>query len=418
MKCFSAIVLPKIVLPTCLIFASALSAQTRPANSSGDWAVARYGHTAFSPPTEPQDEEDEEGVGRSFLFKELVLSAFYAYDRIPKLSSISFAGDRLELALRPPGNYVGLDYIKTFASSSSVNRVLPGWLPLQAMGLHPRLVYDRVERSPGLQPIKFAPQDFWLRFNPGRADRLTLRIGQFVLPYGVNPILAPRQQFMLPVEAIDLGLKWDWGIALKGPFGEYDWEMAATIGSGVALHDPGYFSNSGRGSYLFTGRFGSPTYWDFQNGLSFLYGKLPVIMGPTVISDVAISRWRIAYDVFYKYGTYLMLGGQVTYGQNGFAGDAQYVTITNGSKPSEVLGARGWVDWVVPRVQNVRLSFQYESVIRDLSTPWSEDAAVIFQLQYSITTSITAMLDYREELYSSMGSESDVLYFTFIFYGD
>jgi len=35
------------------------------------------------------------------------------------------------------------------------------------MDLHPRLVYDPMEMDSGLDRVKFAPQDFWLRFNPG-----------------------------------------------------------------------------------------------------------------------------------------------------------------------------------------------------------------------------------------------------------
>jgi hypothetical protein len=309
-----------------------------------------------------------------------------------------------------------LDYVKTFTTSSFINKRLPDWLQLKVMDLHPRLVYDRMEESDGLEKVKFAPQDFWLRFNPGGVDRLMLRVGQFVIPYGVNPILAPRQRFLLPIEGTDLGLKWDWGLDLKGPAGSYDWEIATTIGSGEALHSPQLFTGSDRASYLITGRIGSPTYWDFQHGFSFLYGYLPVIMGPTVKSDVAISRWRIGYDAFYKYGTYLMTGVQLTYGQDGFAGDEEFVGVTGG-KTADVLCTRAWADWVIPKYQNVRLAIQFESVLRDLSTSGADDTAVIFQVGYSFTTTITAMLDYREELNPSMGKENDAIYFTFIYYG-
>ncbi len=232
-----------------------------------------------------------------------------------------FTKDQFEISPRPPGNYVGLEYVATFSSTSSVNRVLPAWLTLTAMNLHPRILFSRMEKMAGFDPIKFAPQDFWLRFNPGGVDRLILRVGQFVIPYGVNPVLAPRQRFMVPMEASDLGLKWDWGVDLQGPVGEYDWEIAATIGSGEALHLPELFKGSERSSYLVTARIGSPTYWELQQGISLLYGDLPMLMGPKVVSDVAVSRWRLAYDLFYRAGTYLMLGGQMALGQDGFMGD-------------------------------------------------------------------------------------------------
>ena len=360
-----------------------------------------------------EDWESEEDDGRSFLFKELVLSGFYSFDGVTGLPEGDTSKDYLGFSPRPPGNYIGLDYVRTFTSSSSVTQVLPKWLPLTSMDLHPRLLYDPRERN--RNSIKFAPQDFWFRFNPGEVDRLMLHVGQFVIPYGVNPLLAPRQRFILPLEATDLGLKWDWGLDLKGPIGDYDWEIATTIGSGEGLHSPHLFSGSDRTSYLITGRIGSPAYWDFQNGLSFLYGDLPVIMGPTVFSDAAISRWRLGYDAFYKYGTYLMAGAQMTFGQDGFAGDERFVGISMGRR-ADVLGARGWVDWVIPRYQDVRLQFQYESVWRDLSTAGARDAAVIFQAGYSFTTSITTMLSFRKELNRSMGEKNDALYLTFIYY--
>ncbi|MFQ5702900.1 MAG: hypothetical protein ACE5HT_02650 [Gemmatimonadales bacterium] len=324
--------------------------------------------------------------------------------------------DHFEISPRPPSNYVGLDYVKTFTSSSTINKMLPRWLPASAVDLHPRIVYDRAEENDGLEPIEFAPQDFWLRLNPGGADRLTLRIGQFVIPFGANPIRAPRQRFQLPVEATDLGLKWDWGLELKGPLGKYDWEIALTTGFGEALHTPHLFTGSDRASYLVTGRIGAPTYWDFQNGFSFLVGELPTIMGARLVSDIAISRWRLGYDVFYKYGTYLMLGGQVTYGQDGFAGDEEFVAVTGG-ETADVLSGRVWADWVVPTYQDVRLGVQFESVRRDVPSSGSDDTALSFEVGYSLTTAITAKLDYREEFNRSVGKENDAIYLTVVVYG-
>ena len=367
---------------------------------------------------ESWEEDEEEGAGRSFLYLELVLSGFYSPEGVVGVPPGDRHEKHFEFSPRPPGNYIGVDYIKTFTPSSSINEtLLPDWLPLTAMNLHPRLLFDRREESDDKDQLKFAPQDFWLRFNPGGVDRLSLRVGQFVIPYGVNPIMAPRQRFILPIEATDLGLKWDWGVGLKGPAGEYDWEVAATIGSGEALHSPHLFdSSSERTSYLFTGRIGTPTYWDFQYGLSFLYGDLPVIRGAKVFSDAAISRWRVAVDAVYKYGTYLMSGAEVTYGQDGFGGDEQFVGITGGGT-ADVLGYRLWADWVVPTHQDLRLGAQFESVIRDLSTSNSDDTAVIFEARYSLSTSVSLALDYRVGLNDSMGKESDAVYLTFVYYG-
>jgi len=359
--------------------------------------------------------EDEEGNGHSFLFKEAVFAGAFYFDGISGIPPGNTDKDHFKFSPRPPQNYLGLDYVKTFTSTSFLNKVLPDWLPVKAMDLHPRLVYDPLERSDGLHRLKFAPQDFWLRFNPGNVDRLMLRVGQFVIPYGVNPILAPRQKFILPIEATDLGLKWDWGIDLKGPIGEYDFELAASIGSGEGLHAPHIFRDSDRRSYLFTGRIGYPTYWDFQQGLSFLFGDLPVLRGPTVFSGVAISRWRIAYDVSYKKGTYLMSGAQVSFGQDGFFGDEQFVALTGG-KTAEVLSFRAWADWVVPKFQNIRLAAQFESVFRDVGTSDLDDTALLLQFGYSFSTTITGKLHYRKEFGRSIGEKNDGLFISLIYY--
>ncbi len=377
--------------------------------------------SARAPGQDQQDdwgeEAEEEAGGRSFLYKELVLSGFYSPSGMAGVPLGDMTRDRLGLSPRPPTNYVGVDFVQTFTSASAINEaLLPDWLPLTAVTLHPRLVFDQMESGGGLGQVDFAPQDFWARFNPGNIDRLTLRVGQFVIPYGVNPILAPRQRFILPLEATDLGLKWDWGLDLKGPVGEYDWELAATLGTGEALHSLDFYRGQDSTSYLLTGRIGAPTYWDLQYGFSFLYGDLPMIRASDLLSPVSFSRWRIGFDGFYKYGTYLMSGVQFVYGQDGFKEEGQFMTPT-GRTAASVLGYRAWCDWVVPTEQDLRLSAQYESLTRDTTLRNSDDTAIIFEIGYSLTTTTTLTLDIRLEQNSSMGMENDAIFLTLVYYG-
>ncbi len=363
------------------------------------------------------DEDEEEGGDRSFLFKEFVLSGYYSDDGHVNLPMGDMEPDHAGFSPRPPGSYVAVDYVRTFSESSWLNKNIFGdWMPADALGLHPRILYDPMQSDDDHKAVKFAPQDFWMRFRPGDIDRLTLRIGQFVIPYGVNPVLAPRQRFILPLEATDLGLKWDWGVDVKGPIGEYDWEVAATIGSGEALHSPHLFEDSDRSSYLLTGRIGTPTYWDLQYGLSFLYGDLPTIRAATVLNETSISRRRVSFDLFYKYGTYLMVGGQATFGQDGFQNDAKFLMMSGG-ETADVLGTRVFADWVIPNHEDWRLACQFESVDRDTSTSNSDDTAAIAEITYSLTTSTSVVIDYRHELNSSMGREADALYLMFVYYG-
>ncbi|MFQ5504726.1 MAG: hypothetical protein ACE5F1_08025 [Planctomycetota bacterium] len=398
-----------------LLLGSCLQIQSVPAfcAGTGDCSKLERGQGIEQ---DDEEEEDDEEEGRSFLFKELVLSGFYSPTGVVGVPPGDTSRDHFEFSQRPPGNYVGADFVSTLTSSSWINKeLLPDWLPLTAIDLHPRIIFDRMERNDARDQVKFAPQDFWLRFNPGAADRLSLRLGQFVIPYGVNPVFAPRQRFLLPLEAIDLGLKWDWGLDLKGPLGEYDWEIAATIGSGEAINSPHGLHSSDRTSSILTGRLGTPTYWDFQYGLSFLYGELPVIRSASVLSQVSISRWRAGADFFYKYGTYLMSSAQLTYGQDGFAGDELFNSITMG-KLANVFGVRASIDWVVPVLLDLNLAGQFESLRRDINTSGSDDTAWILEAKYSLSTSISLMLDYRHELNRSMGKKDNAIYLTFVYY--
>jgi hypothetical protein len=360
----------------------------------------------FPRPAFSQDTQTD----RSFLFKEVVVSGFLSIDGIDGLPRGDLTKDHFEFSPRPPGSYVGVDFVKTFTPESPANRWLPKWLPVQAMDLHPRLVWDRTEQDIYLKPLKFAPQDLWVQFNPWSVDRLSLRVGQFVIPFGANPILAPRQRFQLPIEATDLGLKWDWGLDLKGPIGAYDWEVAATLGLGNGWHSPRLFADADHRSFLFTGRIGSPTYWDFQHGVSFLFGDFNRLMATRRLAGLAISRWRVGYDVFWKRGLYLMTGAQITYGEEGFSGRG---------RSSTVLGLRAWVDWIVPSNEDLRLSAQVERVHRSLVTAaWDgpEDLAAILEARYSLTTSISAVVALRKEFQTAMDDETDAIYFSLVYY--
>ncbi|OGH56310.1 MAG: hypothetical protein A3G34_06450 [Candidatus Lindowbacteria bacterium RIFCSPLOWO2_12_FULL_62_27] len=360
---------------------------------------------------------DEEGVRRSFLYLEFVSSAVFPLDGATGLPPGDRSKDYVELSPRPPGNSIGLDYVRTFSTESLLNRrIFGGWMPLEAMTLHPRIVYDRMQDNRGMNAVKFAPQDFWIRWNPGGSQRLSLRLGQFVIPYGMNPMTAPRHRFLLPLEAADLGLKWDWGLNIKGPLGKLDWEAAATLGLGEGLHSPRLSTASERTSFLLTARLGAPTYWDIQNGLSILVGDLPAIMGPSVFGAASISRWRVAYDLFRRSGDYLILSGQVACGQDGFGDDAQYVAVTGGQR-SNVLGVRATLEWIIPRFQNAGLSWQVESVRRDTSTHNSDDTAALYQFSYSFTNAVSVFLAYREEANRVMAPKSDAVYLTFVYYG-
>lgn len=366
------------------------------------------------------EEQLEESAGRTFLYRELVLSGFYSPAGIPGIPPGDPSQDNFDLSPRPPGNYLGFDFVWTPGLTSASKTK---WIQLRAINLHPRLLFSRMEQRGGFARLKFAPQDLWVKFNLAGNDRLTLRLGQFALPYGVNPILAPRQRFLLPLEAIDLGLKWDWGMQIKGPAGSFDWELASTLGSGEVLRSPNLFGRADSTRFLFTARIGTPTYWKLQYGVSALFGYLPTIRGAQIFNrnasqgPTSLSRWRVSGDILFRRDTYLMGGAQFTFGQDGFRGDRNLVDISRG-RVANLLAYRLWLDWVVPKHLDLRLAAQLENVTRDRFTPNTSETALTLEAAYSVSTSISAMMDYRIEMRKPRGSRASATFITLIYYGN
>ncbi len=162
---------------------------------------------------------------------------------------------------------------------------------------------------------------------------------------------------------------------------------------------------------------GSPPYWNFQYGLSALVGELATLHGPFIVDDFALSRRRLSLDGSYKIDTYLSVGSQVTYGQDGHAGDEDHVLINQGRAAADVLGYRAWVDWVPSDGYDLRLAGQFESLTRDRGTPDTTESAAILEISYSLTTEITFKFDYRAVLRDFMGLQDDALHLTLVYYG-
>ena len=93
-----------------------------PPPDSGTSTSHPEGRDAAQTPEYPAS-DDSEGIARSFLFKELVLSGLYSFDGVMMLPMDDFTEDHFEISPRPPGNYVGLEYVRTFSSASFANRV-------------------------------------------------------------------------------------------------------------------------------------------------------------------------------------------------------------------------------------------------------------------------------------------------------
>ncbi|MFI5398343.1 MAG: hypothetical protein ACHQ9S_22630 [Candidatus Binatia bacterium] len=381
---------------------------------------------------------DAEG-SRSFFHWDMNASGFYSARGV----SLSGTGSsHWQPTDRIPRNYVGCEYIYTVGDASPLRRIF-GPLEFTTVDLNPHVEVDfnpplanpkTRQDEPTLNAdatsvdinsdnggrrvrLKLVLHDFWLRFAPDGMERTTIRIGHFDIPYGINPIMAPRGGvFVMPPEIDDIGFKKDWGVGWKGPLGQYDYELAATTGTGLGLHSPQWFEDASRRSFALSARLGAPTYWHFQYGLSGLYGKIPTIMADERLNDRAFERWRIGADVFYKWQEHTMFMSQVGYGENG---DQLFDTGTGHSK---VLAAHVLVDHVPPWFQLVNFKVQAKTVFYDLDQSHSDRTNILFEVAYSLSDPVMLRLDYVHDFrvpasMAAMGMDTDDrIYLTINFY--
>lgn len=226
------------------------------------------------------------GVGRAaadqhLLYKEANLAAFYS----------SRAGS-LRPSPEPPLSALGFEYFWRAPGN------VPGQWHASVLDLHLQLAYD-----PGVRHLVVRARDTWLRFEEPRTGG-QVRLGHFDLPFGLIPPLALRGQALQSLSELSLGFAQDWGINAHGKWGRFEYETAATLGSGDALR-------LRPGATLWTGRLGLPSYRKVQYGVSLLYGNAhrPGRTKPTAPS------WRLAGDgVFIYHEPFTSLKGEVDLG--------------------------------------------------------------------------------------------------------
>ncbi len=394
-----------------------------------------------------------DSTGRWFRALEAQLIGLYSRRGMPGIPEGSEGVDHFLATPRPPKNLVGFETIHVFGERT---RWGLGSLRLRAMDLHLRAVYD--PRPQDLEErFRMVAGDFWVRLQPEGNSRMSVRLGHFLVPYGLNPILSPRGLFFLPAEAEDLGFKRDWGVEWKGPAGRLDYVVAATLGAGEGFHlpSPGAARN---GSYLFSGRLGSPNYRDFQLGVSGAVGRLPVLMAERKLTDLVRTRWRTGMDVFYRYLVHTVFAGQVFFGRDGpfplgcpevggalaaLAGSggsagaragvarpsglgagarleaslpgqetlawegidavwpegisgacSSQMGLVGGRQWREVLGGMAQVMWVVPGLQNLGLGARFLALARDLEAPDPWAVKLTLEAEWSISNSASFRVDW------------------------
>lgn len=311
----------------------------------------------------------------SFFYKEVDLVGGYS----TKQHWVGEGGDQV--------NSVGFEYYKKFSNDYG---------DFLTADLQMRAAYNSIMNSHEAWGLQI--HNAWLM------HRLTyganVRIGHFDPAFGLEPQLDTHSTLLQTLAIEDIGFKKDWGIGLEGALPKFDYKLAFTLGSGMSIW-------TNYGSYLFTGRIGSPTTENFQYGLSLLYGdtlesdSMNTVPRGKLLVDKAIKKKRVGLDTQYLFGPCLFKG-EVAYGENSGQG---------------VLGYMAELDYTFPKYQNLELELQLKSWINDLSNSSSDDSTVTLGLSYKLSQNTTLRSSYSHS-FDAMGQKADdKVLFQFYFLG-
>lgn len=129
-----------------------------------------------------------------------------------------------------------------------------------------------------------------LNYTAGQNWLPNIRVGHFTLPFGLEESIDTNGRLLDYYHGKNLGTKLDWGLGLNKVLTQVEYNISYTMGG---KNEPKTVDNS----YVFSGRIGSLSHYDFIIGLSFLNAKID-----------NIQRKRFAIDWQYYWKTWGFLG--------------------------------------------------------------------------------------------------------------
>lgn len=129
-----------------------------------------------------------------------------------------------------------------------------------------------------------------LNYTAGQNWLPNIRVGHFTLPFGLEESIDTNGRLLDYYHGKNLGTKLDWGLGLNKVLTQVEYNISYTMGG---KNEPKTVDNS----YVFSGRIGSLSHYDFIIGLSFLNAKID-----------NIQRKRFAIDWQYYWQTWGFLG--------------------------------------------------------------------------------------------------------------
>jgi hypothetical protein len=197
----------------------------------------------------------------------------------------------------------------------------------------------------------------------------------------------------------NIGFKRDWGVGYRGLLGDYDYEFAAQLGSGMGIHRKD-------GSFLLTNRISTPKSGDTQVGLSFLYGQTLessqpwTIPSPDLVTDKSTRKKRIGLDLQRQLGIF-------DFKAEVAAGDNDGKTVAGGLTE---------FGYTVPQQQNLKVKMQLSYWSNDWDKKNARDLTLSPVIEYKINTSSTISLGYFHDIYSS-SDEDRMILLQFYYFG-
>lgn len=272
-------------------------------------------------------------------------------------------------------NSIGFEYYRKFSDEYG---------DFLTLDLQVRMAYDSKEDSQDAFGVEI--HNAWLEYKLGLGK--SVRLGHFDPAFGLEPVLDTHGTLLQTLASKNIGFKKDWGVAYKGLLGDYDYELAAQLGSGMGIRRKD-------GSFLLTGRISTPQTRDTQFGLSFLYGQTLqssqswTIPAPELISGKSIRKKRIGIDFQCPLGLF----------------DFKAEVAAGDNDGRTVAGGLAELGYTVPEQQNLRLKMQTLYWSNDWEEKNARDLTLSPVIEYKINSATTLGLGYFHDIYARGGDE-------------
>jgi len=272
-------------------------------------------------------------------------------------------------------NSVGFEYYRKFSNDYG---------DFLTLDIQMRMAYDSKEDSQDAFGVEI--HNAWLEYKLGLGK--SIRLGHFDPAFGLEPVLDTHGTLLQTLASKNIGFKKDWGIAYKGLLGDYDYEIATQIGSGMGIRRKD-------GSFLLTGRISTPQTREFQYGISFLYGQTLesrqswTIPAPELVSGKSVRKKRIGIDLQCPFGPF-DFKGEIAGGDN---------------DGTTVGGALAELGYTVPDLQSLRIKMQGYYWSNHWGGRDSGHLTLSPVLEYKMTSSLTLRLGYFHDIQASDGDE-------------